>query len=215
MALKIHEYPNQALTLNKGDFFDIDKDVNEDGSLYQTNKVAWETIKSQFHLMTQIEVSASLTGIIKQSLIGAYLGTLEVPENGFKVGDTFHMNMSGLLRSADNETIEVFIETATGVILAQTGLITLPTITNKVWEMELDFVVRAIGVAGVAQIATTGEFTYNKDSNDRFEGKGFFSINASTFDTTISNTLDVKVQFGSTNGTNRINSQITYLNKKY
>lgn len=211
---KINEYPIEAISLNNTDFFDIDKDVDLLGT-YETNKIRWQTIKSQFSLMTQIQPSGNVSGVTKSTVLGPFLGTMTVPSNTLKVGDTFHLNMSGLVRAANNETIQIFIETTSGVTLADTGIVFLPTITNKPWELEVDFVVREIGPSGVAQIVTIGTFTFNKDSGDRFEGKHFFSINSTTFDTTVDNTLDVMAQWGSINPLNRINSQITYLNKKF
>ncbi len=47
------------------------------------------------------------------------------------------------------------------------------------------------------------------------EGFSFNSINNTTFDTTINNTLDVTVQWGSNNAGNSIYSDIFVLNKIY
>jgi hypothetical protein len=119
-----------------------------------------------------------------------------------------------VISAANNETIRIRVKSG-AVILADSGVITLPTITTKVFEIEMDFCVRALGAAGVAVIAAHGEFTYNKDSNDRFEGKNFFLGNTSTFDTTISNTLSFTIEWGSANATNQITSLISYLKQVF
>ena len=211
--MKINQYPLQQTTVDPQDFFDMD---HFDGLAFQSAKITGADLRRALlgGLFTQTVNGATLTGTAEQSLLGTGLGSLTVPANGFTVGDTFHANVSGEIDAANAETIQVKVKSGT-VILADSGLITLPAITTKVFEIEMDFCVRAIGAAGVAVIGTHGEFTYNKDSNDRFEGKNFISANTTTFDTTISNTLSITVQWGSANVTNRITSYISYLKQVF
>ena len=215
MAGKIHEYSNEAIKLNQGDYFDIDKDVNNDQTLYQSNKISWRTLKGQFQLMTQIDTSLNITGTTKQSLIGSIVGSLTVPQNTFVVGDTFELKMSGTINNPNNENLRITVETDSGDMLNDTGVLTLPHITSNAWELSMIFVIRAIGVAGVAQIESNGCFIYNKDSNDRYEGKTFAGANTTTFDTTLLNTLNVFAQWGSVEPQNIINSRTCTLVKLY
>ena len=104
------------------------------------------------------------------------------------MGDSFIAYFSGLISSQNNAQLEFHV-TADSGILADTGIMTLVATTNKNWEMHINFVVRSIGVAGVASIATSGRFFYSKNSNSTPEMIGFYNLNNTTFDTTISNTL--------------------------
>jgi hypothetical protein len=79
----------------------------------------------------------------------------------------------------------------------------------------VDFTIRQLGAAGVASVVTLATFHYTKTNNATVEGFAFNNINNTTFNTTISNTLDVTVQWGSTNASNSIYSDIFILNKIY
>jgi len=211
--MKINQYPLQETTVNEQSFFDMD---HWDGLAFESAKITGADLRKALlgGLFTQTANGAQLTGTGEQSLLGTGLGSLTVPANGFTVGDTFHANVSGVISAANNETIRIRIKSGS-VVLADSGVITLPTVTSKAFEIEMDFVIRAIGAAGVAFIGTNGEFTYNRDSNDRFEGKTFIQSNSTTFDTTISNTLDITAQWGSANVVNEITSTIFYLKQVF
>ena len=58
-------------------------------------------------------------------------------------------------------------------------------------------------------------FHTTKQSNSSQTGFAFNTVNSTTFDTTISNTLDVTVQFSTNNVLNAIYSDIFVLNKIY
>jgi hypothetical protein len=60
--------------------------------------------------------------------------------------------------------------------------------TNSYYELEIDFAVRAIGIAGTAQMLTNGSFDYFNNTNVK-KGYGFNQLNNQTFDTTIPNQL--------------------------
>lgn len=60
--------------------------------------------------------------------------------------------------------------------------------TNSYYELEIDFAIRDIGIAGTAQILTNGSFDYFNNTNVN-KGYGFNQLNNQTFDTTIQNEL--------------------------
>lgn len=152
--------------------------------------------------------------LVLGNLLGTGVGTLSVPPNGFQVGDSFHLKVSGLISSKNNDDITITLR-SNSVILASTGLINLPQTTNKVWELEVDFTIRNIGVAGVANINTNGQFIYNKDASLAVEGIGFSSTNNTTFDTTILNTLEIDAQWAQADLQNSIFSSNCSLFKTY
>jgi hypothetical protein len=166
-------------------------------------------------LYAQTANSTPITAtVVETSLIDGGIGTLSVPANGFQVGDSFSVSMGGMISSANNEGLQIKVKSGS-VILGTTGGITMPQCTNQVWDLEVIFTIRAIGAAGVASIAVKGQFTYSKDASNAYEGADFSTINNTTFDTTIGNTLSITAQWGSTNAANSIYSQIFVLSKIY
>jgi hypothetical protein len=167
-----------------------------------------------YGLFSQTQSSADVVGLGEQTLLAAGVGTLTVPANAFKVGDSFHLKMGGLLSSANNENIEFRIKSGS-VILEDSGIVNLPQTTNKFWEIEVDFTIRAIGSAGVAAIVSNGQLVYTKDSNSAYEGAGFNFVNNTTFDTTIVNILDVTAEWLSLEPLNKIHTDYLILTKTF
>jgi len=167
-------------------------------------------------LFAQTASSTPITNTTTETtLIDGGVGTLTVPANTFKVGDSFTAVMGGHISSANNQTLHIRIKRNGSTLLADTGIMTIPTTTAKHWDLVVNFTIRKIGAAGVAEIASYGSFIFNKDSGNDFEGKTFSSVNTTTFDTTINNTLDLTAQWGAANPSNNIYSDLFVLNKVY
>jgi hypothetical protein len=170
---------------------------------------------SNYGLYAQTANSIPVTGTTTETtLIDGGVGSFTVPANGFKVGDSFAVNMGGHISSVNNNKLEIRIKSGS-VVLADTGLITMPNITNKHWDLQVRLTVRTLGVAGVASIASFGLFTYSKNASNAFEGSDFSIVNNTTFNTTIINTLDITAQWSSNNVGNSIYSESFILNKIY
>ena len=149
------------------------------------------------------------------SIINGGVGTLTVPANGFNIGDSFRVMGSGVMDAANNQTIRIRIK-AGSLILLDSGVQNLTNgIINDVWSLNVDFTIRQIGGPTVASLASLGTFHYTKTNNNTTQAFAFNQINSTTFDTTISNTLDVTVEWGSNDPTNSIFSDIFVLNKTY
>lgn len=171
---------------------------------------------TNYGLYAQTANSTIITGTtVETSLIGPGVGTLSVPANGFFVGASFRADFGGVLNTANNQTIRIRVKTATGVIFLDSGVQNLANLSNTVWALSINFTIRQIGAATVASIVSLGRFTYAKTSNAVVEGFSFNTVNSTTFNTTIPNTLDVTAQFGSNNAGNSIYSEIFVLNKIY
>ena len=179
---------------------------------------SWQPITpgpTTYGLYTQTASSTPVTNtIVETSLLDGGIGTLTVPANGFQVGDSFHAIMTGHISSENNRTLHIRIKTGTS-LLADTGVITLPQTTAKHFKLDIYFTVRTLGVAGVASIASGGDFTYEKDASNGFEGAAFSTENNTTFDTTISNTLEITAEWGNASVNNSIYSEIFTLSKTY
>lgn len=166
-----------------------------------------------YGLFAQTGNSTPITNTTTETtLVNGGIGTLSVPANGFKVGDSFRADLGGNISTNNNHTIRIKVK-AGSVILADSGIQTLPTITNDVWSLSVNFTIRALGGAGVASIVTLGNFLNIKSSNGVSEGFAFNTINSTTFNTTISNTLDITAQWGQTSASDNIFTDIFVLNK--
>jgi hypothetical protein len=170
---------------------------------------------NSYGLFAQTANSTPVTGTTTETtLINGGVGTLSVPANAFQIGDSFRADFGGLLSSKNNDTIRIRIKTG-AVILADSGPQTMTTSVDDVWQLSINFTIRAIGGAGVADIVSLGVFHTTKQSNNTQGGFAFNTVNNTTFDTTINNTLDVTVQFSSNSTDNSIYSDIFVLNKIY
>ena len=148
------------------------------------------------------------------TLIDGGVGSLSVPANGFAVGDSFRVDMGGLMSAQNNNTIRIRLKTGS-VMLADSGPLTMPAITNQVYTLSVTFTVRSIGAAGVASIVTLAQFHILKLASGTQQGFAWNTINNTTFDTTISNTLNITGQWSNATNNNSIYSDIFILNKTY
>ena len=114
-----------------------------------------------------------------------------------------------------NEDITIRVKSGS-VVLLDSGLQDLgSSVINDVWTLSIYFTIRQIGAAGVAEISASGRFTYLKTSNASLQGFGFTTVNNTTFDTTISNTLDITAEWATADLGNSIYSETFILTKIY
>lgn len=169
-----------------------------------------------YGLFSQTANSTPVTGTnVETTIINGGVGTLTVPANGFSVGDSFRAVFGGVMNASNNQTIRIRVK-AGSVVLLDSGVQGLTnSIINDVWSLNVDFTIRQLGGAGVASVVSLATFHYTKTNNATVEGFAFNNVNNTTFNTTISNTLNVTVQWGSNNAGNSIFSDIFTLNKTY
>jgi hypothetical protein len=174
------------------------------------------TLSLNYGLFAQTANSTIITNTtVETTLINGGVGTLTVPANRFSVGDSFRAIFGGVVNASNNQTIRIRVR-AGSILLLDSGLQNLgSSVINDVWSLNIDFTIRQIGTAGVASIVSLGSFHYTKTNNASVQGFGFNVVNNTTFDTTISNTLDVTAQWGSASTGNNIYSDIFILNKIY
>jgi len=170
---------------------------------------------SQTRLFSQtgdsIMVSATT---VETTLIDGGVGSLSVPPNGFSIGDSFNCRMGGMISNQNNHTIRIKIKSGS-IILGDSGVQMLSLHSNDNWDLDVDFTIRNIGSSGTASIMTLGDFhTTKKNSNDVI-GFSFETLNNTTFDTTISNTLDITVEWGQVSNDDIIYSRVFVLQKTY
>jgi hypothetical protein len=148
------------------------------------------------------------------SLIGAGVGSLIVPANAFKVGDSFTAKMCGQLSCGNNQILHIRVR-SNGVIIIDALQHTLSTTTSKYFDLVLDFTVTKLGAAGAGELFANGVFTYNRNSSNAIEGVNFGLIDSTLFSTTVSNTLNITAQWVTSNEANTIRSQNFTLTKVY
>ena len=180
--------------------------VNIPGNIPATN----------YGLFAQTANSTIITNTtVESSLINGGVGTLTIPANGFQVGDSFRAIFGGVVNATNNQTIRIRVK-AGSIVLLDSGLQNLgSSVINDVWSLNIDFTIRQIGAAGVASIVSLGAFHYTKTNNASVQGFGFNVVNSTTFDTTVSNILNVTAQWGAASTGNNIYSDIFILNKIY
>jgi hypothetical protein len=158
-------------------------------------------------LYSQTSLSTPIVNTdVEASLVGAGVGSLTVPANGFRVGDSFTAKMCGRFSSLNNANLEISIKSNSNVIAA-IPVLTLTASTDVVFDLIVDFTVAAVGPLGVASLHANGMFTYNKSSNSNYIGTNFLVIDNTDFDTTIINTLDITAKWGAASLSNSIQSQ--------
>ena len=161
-------------------------------------------IPTSFGSYSQTVQGPTINTTGEQSIVGTGVGSLSIPANAFIVGDSFHAKIGGLINATGGGgRSEITLKIKNGAtILASTGVFDLDTATNQGWECELDFTIATIG--GTGSICTNGNFAYTKDNNRTVFGYIFQDVEA--IDTTVSNTLDVTVEWNVLNGSDDIYS---------
>jgi hypothetical protein len=166
-------------------------------------------------LFAQTANSTTITATTSElTLIDGGVGSLSVPANGFKVGDSFRVEMGGVMSAQNNNTIRIRLKSGS-VNLGDSGPLTMPAIINQVFMLNVTFTIRAIGAAGVASVVSLAQFHILKLASGTQQGFAWNTVNSTTFDTTISNTLNITGQWSSNNANNSIYSDIFVLNKTY
>lgn len=163
-----------------------------------------------YGLFAQTAQGTTLTNtLVETAILGAGVGTLTIPANGFAVGDSFHAKIGGLVSAQNGDDIIIRIK-AGAVVLASSGIISLQAVTALAWELEIDFTVRTIGATGT--ILTNGNFAYNRNTGT-LEGVVFEDVQ--TFDTTVSNTLSITAEWQQAKTQDIIFTELTTLQKVF
>ena len=185
--------------------------VEFSGTTYKIKQSTLTPFPSAYGLFAQTGSSTPVSGTtVETSIIGSGTGTLSVPINGFRVGDSFNGKLNGHISCVGSAEIQIRVK-ANSVLLGDTGVIALDTSTNKHWQLDLNFTIRSIGSVG--SIVSYGSFGYIKNSGLNFEGSNFVTI--TPLDTTILNTITITAEWNTDNSGNSIYSDIFVLNKIY
>ena len=129
---------------------------------------------------------------------GASSGSLSVPANTFTSLSMFSFKASGVLSGGTNDLFTIRARTNTdipsNVILGEI-MVSLQDngLVNVAWDIMIDFTIRTIGVAGVAELVLSGAFRYT-NNNDVVRTFLRTIVLNTGFDTTASNELELTFQ---------------------
>ena len=129
---------------------------------------------------------------------GTSYGSLMVPANSFTPGDCFSFKCGGQITCNNNATFTLRLcsnFTAGGGGLNESDFASINVEVDGAqsadfWEIEVEFICRSVGGAGVASISTNGHYSYFS-STDFQKGYGINNTNSTTFNTTVSNDLQI------------------------
>ena len=204
--LPISSLPELTATTSTAEYV-----VELSGTTYKIKQSTLTPFPLSYGLFSQTGSSTPVSGTtVETSIIGSGAGTLSVPINGFRVGDSFNGKLNGHISCVGSAEIQIRVK-ANSVLLGDTGVIALDTSTNKHWQLDLNFTIRSIGSVG--SIVSYGSFGYIKNSGLNFEGSNFVTI--TPLDTTILNTITITAEWNTNNSGNSIYSDIFVLNKIY
>ena len=114
-----------------------------------------------------------------------YTGGKVVPANMFAVGDWYSIRLGGIVSANNNQasTISVVVNTTTVLSLP----VTFSNLTNAWWQVQIDFVIRAVGASGTGAIVVTGFLDYY--STPGKAGNAVTTVTTTGFDTTVQTEL--------------------------
>jgi hypothetical protein len=199
--------------LNTGNFNDSALVINPTTNVVGTMPQGLRTI---YGLYSQTGDSVNVSGTtVESTIIGPGIGTLSVPINGFSVGDSFRADFGGVMNASNNETIRIRVRSNGSVLLDSGDQDLGSSVIGDIFTLSINFTIRQIGTTGVASIVTLGRFDYAKTNNGTVQGFGFNTVNDTTFDTTVNNTLSVTIEWGSNSSLNNLYTDLFTLNKIY
>ena len=189
--------------------------VEFSGTTYKIKQSTLSPLPTVYGLFSQTGNSITVSATtVESTLVGGGVGTLTVPANGFQIGDSFSGEIAGIMSTRNGDTMTIRVKSGS-VILSDSGPQTMISTTNESWTLSIFFTIRNIGGPSVASILTSGVFRNTKTNNGSVEGFSFNTLNNTTFDTTVSNNLNITIEFSTNNVLNSIYSDIFVLNKIY
>jgi hypothetical protein len=163
-----------------------------------------------------LNVSATTAeiSILPLTFVGVGFG---VPPNGFSNGDCFLLNLSGPFNSNNGDTLTIRLKGGpTSTTLLSTLVVPLNASSASVFQLSVTFQIRNIGGAGVADIVSDADLTYNQSAaGGSFVGEQSLSQNNTTFATDVANILDVTAQFSSNSANNDMTTRVSKLQKTF
>ena len=133
---------------------------------------------------SQIITKTNTNSTAEQALTSTGIGSLIIQGNTVTQGTSYCLTLGGLKTNNNTDTIEIRLKSGAN-ILATTGSILLPALSNSPYDVEINFTIRELGA--LASVQYTGFFSYTDVG--AYRGANF--TGSSTINTTVNNTLSV------------------------
>jgi hypothetical protein len=158
--------------------------------------------------------SPNITGVTPTSLIGSGIGSVTIPQNTLQVGSTYRFIMGGVADVASVAGQGVKFDIGLSTESFPTLNYPSPASNANSFQLECTFTVTAIGAAGFAKAMGTILFSSMNNNIGTSPSQSGISFNiASTFDTTVNNTLFINGYFSTALVTNKMVSGVLTLEK--
>lgn len=151
-----------------------------------------------FVATTKVDVANTVTNT---SLVGAGVGSLVIPPATVAAGALFRFTLRGYMRSTGSPTASWSV--LLGGTLLMSANYTAAVGVNKGWSLDGDFAFYSVGGA-----ATVWCQSYLNLSNVTYDTN---NITSATVDTTVSNTIDFKVQWSAADALNAVHCTNLYV----
>lgn len=160
-------------------------------------------------------------------MLGTGIGSLTVAPNMFQAGGSYKASGGGVMSCLNNAELTIRIYGGsglffvgpppiyTGTLLGTLPTLQIPTSTGKWWGIDIYITVRQLGLPGAAIISARAAYKQNVDSQNGVIGQSFHTLNTTTFDTTIANTLQLTAQWGAADAGNSITTTQMVLYQTY
>lgn len=144
-------------------------------------------------------------------------GSLTVPANTMKAGDSYHIHASGLFRDefVGGNPIDIFVNMGSGVGTVPINTLSFNpggSVANTTYALDIYITVREIGGPGVAKVASNIIFTYQSAGGITLMNN---ASNITTFDTTIDNDIQTLVRWTNASADSEIRGFVTTLTKTF
>ena len=182
---------NPAITLNS------DLDFQNTYNLINIDSI--NNIRPSGGLYSQSNLT-QFTQTVETNMLGGAnnSGSLTIPANTFKQLSVYSFKSSGVLTGGSNDLFTLRLKSGSATFATLPVTINDNGLNNVWWDLSADFSINTLGIAGVAVLITSVVFRYINNTGV-VSTRAVSNINNTTFDTTISNTLEFTFQNDVTN----------------
>lgn len=137
--------------------------------------------------------------VTETSVIGSGIGSKVLPADWWAIGKSIKITVTGRITNTLTPTIQVKGKINSTIVVDTTAVATAAITGTRFWKAEIYLTCRTLGATG--SIQGQGCFEYSTTTSTIFRFQAGNTI-ATTIDTTIANTLDVTLTWGTASASN-------------
>ena len=145
--------------------------------------------------------------VAESSILNSGLGSLLIPANSLEPGDTIRFSLLGYHSAVANPNITVKVKFGSTVMLT-TGVVASGNATNQLVQLAGLITIRAVGAVGTI----TGH-GYWQELGGGINNFQMINLGVVNLDTTVNQTVDITVQWGTASGSNTVTSTNVLIEK--